>query len=264
MENNFLVSVIVPAYNAESTIRTTLEAILKQSYKNIEVLVVDDGSKDSTAEIVSVYEDCRIVLIRKENGGVSSARNFGIKKARGEWIAFCDADDIWDNLKLEKQIHVINNLPDVDFIGCNRNGEKTRVLFHSYNRVRKIVFSDMLIKTFPQTSTVVIRKTVFNDVGVYDENQKYAEDGNLWLRICKKKNCYMMPESLVCTGNGKPNFGYSGLSANLKAMSDGVLKNIKEMYSLHYITAFTKNILIVYEKVKYFRRVFICALRKNR
>ena len=115
-----MVSVIVPAYNAESTIRTTLEAILKQSYKNIEVLVVDDGSKDSTAEIVSVYEDCRIVLIRKENGGVSSARNFGIKKARGEWIA------------------------------------------------------------------------------------------------------------------------------------------------LHYITAFTKNILIVYEKIKYFRRVFICVLRKNR
>lgn len=262
MENNILISVIVPAYNAEASIKSTIDSIINQTYKKIEVLVVDDGSKDSTSEIVESYKDDRIKLIKKENGGVSSARNLGIKKSKGDYVAFCDSDDVWSLDKLEKQVAVINSFNDVDFVGCNRNGEKTRVLFNSYNTTKKIKFSDLLLRTFPQTSTAIIKRTVFNDVGMYDENQKYAEDGNLWFRICKKKNCYMMPDSLVVTGGGKPSFGFSGLSANLKGMSDGVIKNIKEMYHLHYINLFTLLFLICFEKLKYLRRIFICKLRK--
>ena len=262
MENKILITVIIPAYNAESSINKTIDSIINQTYKNIEVIVVDDGSKDSTAIIVESYKDDRIKLIKKENGGVSSARNLGIRSANGEYIAFCDSDDVWNLDKLEKQIAVINSFRDVDFVGCNRNGEHTRVLFNSYNKTKKMKFSDLLLKSFPQTSTAVIKRSVFDDVGMYDENQKYAEDGNLWLRICKKKNCYMMPDSLVITGDGKPSFGFSGLSANLKGMSDGVIKNINEMYQLHYINPFTRLFLICFEKIKYIRRILICKLRK--
>lgn len=262
MENNILVSVVVPAYNAESSIKTTIDSIINQTYKNIEIIVVDDGSKDSTAEIVESYKNDRIKLINKENGGVSSARNLGIKSSRGDYVAFCDSDDVWSLDKLEKQVAVINSFKNVDFVGCNRNGEQTRVLLNSYNIIKKMKFSDLLLRTFPQTSTAVIKKTVFDDVGMYDENQKYAEDGNLWLRICKKKNCYMMPDSLVVTGDGKPSFGFSGLSANLKGMSNGVIKNINEMYQLNYINAFTRLFLICFEKIKYIRRIVICKLRK--
>lgn len=261
MENH-LVSIIVPAYNAEKTIKKTVESIINQTYTKFELIIIDDGSRDSTSALVESYYDKRIKLIKKENGGVSSARNLGIKNAVGEYIAFCDADDIWKSNKLELQMNVLCSDKSIDFIGCNRNGERTKIFFNSYNIVKKIKFSDLLVKTFPQTSTVVIRKNIFDEVGMYDEKQKYAEDGNLWLRICYKKNCYMMPDSLVVTGNGKPNFGSSGLSANLKEMSAGVIKNIREIYNLHYIGLSKMVCLIVFEKIKYLRRVLICKFRK--
>ena len=258
-----LISVIVPVYNSEKTITATLDSILNQTYTNIEIIVVNDGSTDASKKIIESYDDYRIKIINKENGGVSSARNVGIKSAHGEYVAFCDSDDIWKPNKLERQIYYINLYKDVDFIGCNRNGESVRVLLKSYNKVKKIKFYDMLLKMFPQTSTVIIKKSVFSDIGLYDENQKYAEDGNLWLRICKKKNCYMMPDDLVVTGDGKPSFGYSGLSANLKAMNAGVIKNINEMYYLQYITIVGRFLLIIFEKVKYLRRILICKLRRS-
>lgn len=258
-----LVSVVIPMFNAEATICETLNSILNQTYTNIEVLIVDDGSTDSSLKLVSEYSDKRVKVFTKVNGGVSSARNLGIKESRGDYIAFCDSDDVWKIDKLEKQIYYIEKNNDIDFIGCNRNGESIQVLFKKYNKFRKIDFFDMLLKMFPQTSTAVIKKTVFDDVGIYDESQKFAEDGNLWLRICKRKNCYMMPDDLVITGGGKPNFGFSGLSGNLKAMSDGVIKNINEMYELKYISFITRNLLIVLEKVKYFRRIVICKIRKG-
>lgn len=257
-----LVSVVIPMYNAEATICDTLNSILNQTYTNIEIIIVDDGSLDSSLELVSEYDDKRIKIFSKLNGGVSSARNLGIKESNGDYIAFCDSDDIWKVDKLEKQMYYMKKYNDIDFIGCNRNGESIRVLFKNYNKFKKIDFYDMLLKMFPQTSTAVIKKTVFDDVGLYDEEQKYSEDGNLWLRICKRKNCYMMPDDLVITGNGKPNFGFSGLSGNLKAMSNGVIKNINEMYELRYISFIARNFLIVLEKVKYFRRVLVCKKRK--
>ena len=261
-ENSCLVSVVVPAYNAEKTLRKTMDAIISQTYRNLELIVVDDGSRDRTCDVVKSYDDSRIHLFSKINGGVSSARNFGIKNSRGEYIAFCDADDVWDVSKLEKQMNILLNDQSIDFIGCNRNGEETKVFLHRYDKIKRIEFNDLILKTFPQTSTAIIKKTVFDEIGLYDETQKYAEDGNLWLRICYKKKCYMMPESLVITGDGKPSFGFSGLSANLKGMSDGVLKNIKEMYSLGYISFVKKNFLFIFEKLKYVRRILICKLRK--
>ena len=256
-----LISVIIPLYNAEQTIRKTLDSILQQTYSNIEVLVIDDGSTDSSNAIVKSYNDTRIKLIEKANGGVSSARNLGIKYAIGDYIAFCDSDDVWDLQKLEIQANVLRRDLSIDFIGCNRNNEQTRVIFHTYSKLARIEFRDMLLKTFPQTSTAVIKRTVFNDVGMFDEQQKYAEDGNLWLRICYNKKCYMMPESLVETGGGKPHFGFSGLSANLKGMSNGVIKNYNDIYNLGYISKTKKTALVFFERIKYLRRVLISRFR---
>ena len=101
-----LISVIVPAYNAEIFIRRTLDSILAQTYTNIEILVVDDGSQDRTAEIVEsfVEKDSRVTLLKQKNAGVATARNLAIEKSRGEYIAPIDADDIWYPQKLEKQV----------------------------------------------------------------------------------------------------------------------------------------------------------------
>lgn len=261
MDKQCLISVVVPVYNAEQTIQNTIDSILQQTYSHFEVLIIDDGSKDSTKEILYSYKDSRITIIEKINGGVSSARNLGIKASKGEYVAFCDSDDVWCPQKLEKQLHVLLDDPSIDFIGCNRNNEQTKILFHRYNTLQRINFNDMLLKMFPQTSTAVMKRKVFDDVGLFDEDQKYAEDGNLWLRICYNKICYMMPESLVITGGGKPNFGFSGLSANLKEMSNGVVKNINEMHSLGYVSSLKKSLLVLFERIKYFRRIVISRFR---
>jgi glycosyltransferase involved in cell wall biosynthesis len=101
-----LVSVIVPTYNREKIVGATIEGILEQTYGDIEVLVVDDGSQDDTESVVASYlrKDPRVSYHKKENGGVGSARNLGIERARGEFIAFCDSDDIWLPDKLESQL----------------------------------------------------------------------------------------------------------------------------------------------------------------
>ena len=102
-----LVSVIVPAYNAEAYIAHTLNSVLSQTYNNIEVIVVDDGSNDETANIVEsiIQSDDRVTLLQQPNSGVAAARNLAIQKSRGEYIAPIDADDIWYPQKIEKQVH---------------------------------------------------------------------------------------------------------------------------------------------------------------
>lgn len=110
MKDNLpFVSVIIPAYNAEAFIGRTLESVLAQTYENIEVLVVDDGSRDRTAEIVASFaqKDSRVILLKQQNAGVAAARNLAIEKSRGEYIAPLDADDIWYPSKLDKQVQCI-------------------------------------------------------------------------------------------------------------------------------------------------------------
>jgi len=261
-----MVSVIIPVFNSENTIEKTIQSVLNQTYNEYEIIIVDDGSTDNSVKIVKEFikknPDKNIKLLTKNNGGVSSARNLGIKNACGEYVAFLDSDDEWLQDKLEKQINILYKRKDIDFIGCNRNNESIRVLFKKYNKLKKINFFDMLIKMFPQTSTVIVKKSVFDEIGMYDEKQKYAEDGNLWLRICKKKKCYMMPESLVITGGGKPNYGYSGLSSKLWEMEKGVQKNLKDMYSLKYINLIVYIFLSLFCYMKFLRRIIITKFYK--
>ena len=109
MKEKIKVSFIIPAYNAENTIEECINKILKISRKDIEVLVIDDGSKDKTAEICKSIQDSRIRFIHKENGGVSSARNMGIDSALGEYLLFCDADDWIQADEIEKVINKMKN-----------------------------------------------------------------------------------------------------------------------------------------------------------
>ena len=106
MENDTKVSVITPAYNASRLIRETIESVIAQTYTDWEMIIVDDGSKDNTAEIVRSYaeKDSRIILIQQQNGGSSSARNNGLRHATGRYIALLDADDLWDSNFLEEMI----------------------------------------------------------------------------------------------------------------------------------------------------------------
>ncbi|PWJ43293.1 glycosyltransferase family 2 protein [Sediminitomix flava] len=137
METNVKVSVIIPAYNAEKYIGETLESVLKQSFTDFECIIVDDGSPDNQSEVIQQFKDHRLSYYKKENGGVSLARNFGLSKAKGEYVAFLDSDDVWATDFLLKRVQFLEGHPthvavasSVEYIDANSRplGEKVSAL----------------------------------------------------------------------------------------------------------------------------------------
>lgn len=194
-----MISVVIPLYNKEKSVRSTLESVLAQSYTDYEIIVVDDGSTDNSANIVrelvngkwKLVND-KIRLICKENGGVCSARNRGIEEAKGEYIALLDGDDQWEKEYLAEQVKMIEDFAEAAMWGINfaelNHGKLIRRLetdlpdgyrgyVENYFQMRKRI-SDLFC-----SSSVVIRKEVFYKVGMFDERIKYSEDSDMWFRI---------------------------------------------------------------------------------
>lgn len=263
------ISVIIPAYNAERTIKRALESIKNQTAlsKILEVIIINDGSTDKTKDIITTYQmenpEMNICVINQENGGVSKARNAGLKVARGKYIALLDSDDEWDPQKTEVQMQVLKENPNIDFLGCNVDDIELKILWKKINTLYKASIKDYCIKNFPATPTIIFKKSIIKKVGYFDETQAYAEDGNYYLKICKNFNYYHLPVSLVKLGCGKPSFGYSGLSANLKGMYLGNVKNLKELKKNKDITFLFYKLMRIFYVLKYFRRILITKMRKK-
>jgi len=257
------ISVVIPMYNSEDTIISTLNSIKNQTAfeQILEVIVVNDGSTDNSLDSVKEYiednEEMPIVIIDKTNGGVSSARNTGMKAAKGEWIALLDSDDDWLPEKIEIQIKTIQAHPDIDFLGGDIDDKGLKILWKRIEGLYKANVKDICFKMFPQTSAAIFKKSIFEKIGGYDENQSYAEDGNYFLKICAHYNYYHLPVKMVYYGGGKPGFGFSGLSANLKGMYDGNIKNIKELKKDSIISGEFYVLLRVFYWLKYIRRILI-------
>ncbi|MFA4870263.1 MAG: glycosyltransferase family A protein [Pedobacter sp.] len=261
-----MISVVIPMYNAEATILQSLNSIKHQTFNDLEIIIVNDGSTDKGQEIVEKFiahnVHLSVLLINKKNEGVSKARNVGIKSASGEYIAFLDSDDEWHKDKLKIQFEILVNNPDVILLGCNRNGEHvSRFLKKKFSRLTIITSRILLYRNFFSTPSVIFRKEVINKVGLFDENQKHTEDCNYWVRICQAGTCVLLNESYVTTGGGKPSFGFSGLSSNLVEMEKGDLKNIKDGYKLGVIGIFEYFLLIGYSLLKFIRRLIIVKFR---
>lgn len=187
-----MVSVVIPLYNKENSITSTLQSVCAQTYTDFEVLVVNDSSTDNGATLAAKYPDTRIRVINKPNGGVCSARNRGIQEAKGEFVALLDGDDQWDKIYLEEQVKMIHDFPDAAMWGINfaelNQGKLIRKLetglpagyrgyVENYFEMKGRV-SDLFC-----SSSVVIRKEVFDKVGMFDERLKYSEDIDMWFRI---------------------------------------------------------------------------------
>ncbi|KAM3094097.1 glycosyltransferase family 2 protein [Phormidesmis sp. 146-35] len=204
-----LVSVIVPAYNAAAFIERTLTSILTQTYQNLEVIVVDDGSQDSTAEIVDRLSktDERILLVKQQNAGVAAARNRAIQLAKGELIAPIDADDLWYPHNLEKQVQCLLASPksvglvyswsiDIDEQDQQTGG------FHAA-KIEGNVFQTLLCHNFlGNASATLIKAGCFEKVGGYNcqlkaQNAQGCEDWDLYLRIAEGYEFRAVPEFLV-------------------------------------------------------------------
>jgi len=191
MEKNPKVSVVIPTYNSAQFIVETLESVFAQTYKDYEVIVVDDGSTDNTKEVLKPYMS-KIRYIYKENGGAASARNVGIKNAQGEYIAFLDSDDLWLPEKLEKQVRYFEKHPQIDmvFADCIRFGEEVSNTPRNYTK--RLISNDMFVNIWwyniVPTSTVMVRKSCFEKVGLFDESRELetTEDKEMWLRIARE------------------------------------------------------------------------------
>lgn len=264
-----MISVIIPMYNSQDTIERALNSVKAQTAIDQikEIIVINDGSTDKSLEVVEEYQkankDLPIKIINKTNGGVSSARNAGLKTAKGDYIALLDSDDEWLPKKTEIQLSYLRANKEIDFIGCNRNNESLKILTRKINKLYKAKVNDLLLKMFPQTSTAIFKREIIKTIGLYDEDQKYLEDGNYWIKICANFNFYFIPDSLVITGGGKPSFGYSGLSANLKQMERGNIKNLKEAKKMNLINTSTYIIFRMFYVVKYIRRIIISFFNKR-
>ena len=264
-----MVSVIIPMYNAQNSIIKCLESVIKQTYQGaIEIIVVNDGSKDQSPQMVTDFaqkhSDFTIQLINQENGGVSKARNTGLRVAKGDFIALLDSDDEWLENKLEIQIDYLKDIKlKVDFVASNRNDEKTSFPYEIIdNKYAVITLKKLLFKIVGQTSTAIFKKKIIENTGLFDENQKYSEDANYWLRISLKNKMILLTESLVFTGGGKPSVGHSGLSSNVQGMERGVQKNLLEMYTNNHINIFYYIFYFIFAKLKYVKRIIMLRIRK--
>ncbi len=223
---NPLVSVIIPAYNADKFITKALDSVFAQTYRPIEIIVIDDGSTDETVELVKNYKknnlvpmayankeitqincaDINLICLYQENRGPSKARNTGIKAAKGEYIALLDADDLWTPAKLEKQMKYMITHPEISLVfGDMMVFEKERDLKESALKrngqpecdekgMVLNAFNKLLERNYISTGTVLLKKDCFKSLGYFDESIKYAEDYDLWLRISLMFEIGYIPE----------------------------------------------------------------------
>jgi glycosyltransferase involved in cell wall biosynthesis len=265
--NKPLVSVVIPMYNSAKTIINTLSSVEQQTYRNFEIIVVDDGSIDGCSRLVEEFAALRphlsLLLLKKANGGVSTARNAGMKVSKGDYIALLDADDEWLPQKLTVQLAILRDNPEIDFLASTRNNEHvSRFFFKKFDYLTTISSRLLLYKTFLVTPTTIFKRQIIEVTGLFDETQRFAEEGDYWIRVCKDHRCVLQNESLVITGGGKPDFGFSGLSSNLKQMEIGELKNLRAGLRLKIIGKIEFAFLVLYSVLKYFRRILIVKLRK--
>ena len=169
MENNALVSVIIPVYNCESYLASAIESVFSQSYRPWEIIVVDDGSTDGSASIARRYKDIR--YIHQNNKGVASARNTGLAAAQGMFIAFLDADDTWPSQKLHMQVEYLRQHPSVMYTISKINNFLEPGLDIHPQILQSILKSDQI-----GMATIVARKEVFDRIGGFDSSYEVGED----------------------------------------------------------------------------------------
>jgi glycosyltransferase involved in cell wall biosynthesis len=175
----------VAAYNASAYVRTAIEGVLAQTIGDIEVIVVDDGSIDNTAQVVQAIADERVRYVYQVNQGPSAARNAGIRLARGEFVAFLDSDDRWMPSKLEAQLDRFKEVPGAGLVHC------TTIIVDNDGHVQRCqaaslegyALDALLMGNKIATSSVMVPRHVFDRVGGFDESISRGEDWEMWLRI---------------------------------------------------------------------------------
>ena len=183
-------SIIIPLYNKENFIENTLKSVLNQNFTDFEVIIVNDGSTDLSEEKVLQFEDSRIHYYRKKNDGVSAARNYGIEKAKSDYIAFIDADDYWYPDFLDQMYKNINSCPELKVFSVAIEIETSKSVIPANYSIKKTAdfevvnyFTASTKRTVLCSSSAVFHKMVFEQTGQFNTKLKSGEDTDLWIRI---------------------------------------------------------------------------------
>jgi glycosyltransferase involved in cell wall biosynthesis len=239
-----LISVILPVYNGEKTIRSTIESVLPQSFADFELIVINDGSQDKTLEIISAFDDPRIQVFSYPNAGVSASRNRGIAHAKGEYIALIDADDLWTPDKLEAQLNALkeHSHAAVAYSLTNYIDESGKILASGSNiSVSGDVYGNLLLANFVENgSNVLIRAQALREVGGFNESLQYAEDWDLWLRLAARYHFVAVPSPQILY-----RIPINPRSVNLQKMETDTMLVIERAFtqipqSLRYLKPFSK------------------------
>lgn len=198
-----LVSVLLPVYNGGPYLGASIESLLGQTYRNFELIIVNDGSTDDTAQVIERYQDPRIRLLNQENRGLSPSLNRAVAAARGKYLARQDADDLSLPSRLEKQVAFLESHPDHGIVGtwaeifCGLRGTKRAHLHHCANAPLKF---NLIFDNYFVHSSVMVRASLLQRIGPYAaEASRQPEDFELWSRILRSRCCKManLPEKLV-------------------------------------------------------------------
>ena len=250
-----LVSIIMPSYNTASFITDSIQSVIAQSYKNWELLIVDDCSTDNTDEVVkSFLADEKIRYIKnKRNSGPAVSRNKALKEAKGKWIAFLDSDDLWEPEKMEKQISFMEkngyhfsytNYAEIDEEG-KRNGVKV-------TGPKKITKTGMYNFCWPGTLTVMYDREYIGLIQVADiqKNNDYA----IWLKVCHKADCYLLDEELALYRRRTGSVSTHSVERKI-VWHYKLFKEAEEQNAIKAVLNTGRNIVFgAYKKIRYTRR----------
>lgn len=227
-----LISVIMPVLNGEDYLAEAIESVLNQTYKDLELIIIDDGSSDKTPDIIASYKDPRVRVIKHhKNKGVSTSRNEAIKAARGKYLGMHDADDISLPERFEKQVGYLEKHQDIDLLGSN-----LQIIDKEDNYISVISLltspddlklAEIFSNQFGQGS-VMIRKAILDEVGLYDPSLTHAEDTDLWRRVCRIGKAANLKEPLYLYRVHE-----AGASTNLQKIRDSALKTTSREFDYY-------------------------------
>jgi glycosyltransferase involved in cell wall biosynthesis len=192
-----IVSVIIPVYNGEKTIQETIESVLKQTFTDFELIVINDGSQDSTLAIVASFQDSRLKVFSYPNAGLAESRNRGVDQAIGDFIVFLDADDLWTPNKLESQVRALQENPQaaVAYSWTDYIDESSNFLYPGdHITVSGDVYAKLLVRNFLDNgSNPLIRRQALTEVGRFDSSINSAADWDMWLRLAARYHFVAVP-----------------------------------------------------------------------
>jgi len=199
-----VLTIVIPTFNRADFLKESIQSVLSQTFTDFELIVVDDGSTDPTREVVREFPQVHYVPC-PENSGVSHARNLGIKLARGRYICFLDSDDLWVKNKLERQIGWMESHADCQICYTDEIWIRKGVRVNPMNKHRKYsgdIFPYCLPLCIISPSSVLMRASLFEEVGKFDEDMAVCEDYDLWLRISLKYPVHFIEEKLIVKRGG--------------------------------------------------------------